>query len=157
VFYELGDLMENRIPKALANRLQTDDGLFDALNLDIQPYRFLVSLREDYLPDLEEWADLIPRLDPNRNRLLPMSIAQAQDAGGTASSRRRKQAQVEPSLLSLMCSGLNAERIKNRKDRLETGNLAKEGSKIIEDFYDNAFTIFPKNQVEQYVTSLNGT
>ncbi|HBV21634.1 MAG TPA: hypothetical protein DEF07_07950, partial [Nitrosomonas sp.] len=68
LFYELGDLMENRIPKALAERLHADaDGsLYEKFNLDTQHYRFLLSLREDYLPDLEEWSDRIPRLGANR-------------------------------------------------------------------------------------------
>jgi WD40 repeat protein len=175
VFYELGDLLENRIPKTLADRLHTDDDLFDRINIDTQPYRFLISLREDYLPDLEEWSDLIPRLGPNRYRLLPMSAVQAtdaiektggtlvaredavnivnylsqtQDSNGNETQRRRKQAQVEPALLSLMCSGLNAERIKNKKERLETANLANEGGVIIEDFYENAFKDFPEQTGE---------
>src|SRR5690606_20984301 len=58
-FFELGDLLENRIPKTLAERLHTDDSLLDRLDLDVQHYRFLLSLREDYLPDMEEWTDLI--------------------------------------------------------------------------------------------------
>ncbi|WP_107794371.1 hypothetical protein [Nitrosomonas aestuarii] len=82
MFYELGDLMENRIPKTLAERMHADtDGcLYEQLNLDAQHYRFLQSLREDYLPDLEEWTDRIPRLGSNRYRLLPMIDAQAVDA-----------------------------------------------------------------------------
>jgi hypothetical protein len=170
VFYELGDLMENRIPKTLADRLHSDYELFDRINLDTQPYRILLSLREDYLPDLEEWSDLIPRLGPNRYRLLPMSVTQAteaiektgealvthddavnivtylsqtQNANESTPQRLRKNAQIEPALLSLMCSGLNADRIKNKKLRLETANLAQQGGVIIEDFYDNAFQDFP--------------
>ena len=186
MFYELGDLMENRIPKTLADRLHTDDDLYDRINLDTQPYRFLVSLREDYLPDLEEWSDLIPRLGPNRYRLLPMSATQATEAiektGGdlvthddavnivnylsqtqspnqTEPQRRRKQAQVEPALLSLMCSGLNSERLKNHKERLETGNLAKEGGLIVESFYDSAFVNQPESLrdfVEQQLITADG-
>jgi hypothetical protein len=186
MFYELGDLMENRIPKILAERLYNDDDLFDRINLDGQNYRFLISLREDYLPDLEEWADQIPRLGPNRFRLLPMSAAQATEAvektGGTlvthedavnivsylsqtqslnaaGGSRRRKRALIEPALLSLMCSGLNAERLKKNQARLETGNLAKEGGLIIENFYDAAFDGLPESVrdfVEQQLITADG-
>ncbi len=186
VFYELGDLMENRIPKVLADRLHTDDDLFDRINIDTQPYRFLISLREDYLPDLEEWSDLIPRLGPNRYRLLPMSVTQATEAiektGGALvthedavnivgylshtqnlneaeSHSRRKQAQIEPALLSLMCAGLNSERLKNKKERLTTDNLAKEGGLIVEGFYDAAFTNQPESLrdfVEQHLITADG-
>ncbi len=79
-FQELGDLLENRVPPAVAARLEAHDELIDAIDQDSQPYRFLVALREDYLPELETWADLIPRLGLNRYRLLPMSREQALDA-----------------------------------------------------------------------------
>ncbi|ESS72701.1 hypothetical protein MGMO_50c00170 [Methyloglobulus morosus KoM1] len=186
VFYELGDLMENRIPKTLAESLYNDDDLFDRLNLDLQPYRFLVSLREDYLPDLEEWADLIPRLGPNRFRLLPMSepqaIAAIEKTGGSLVTsadaknivtylsqtqtsmaidvqRRRSAYTVEPALLSLICSGLNDERIKKKQNTLETGNLAMEGGLIVERFYDSAFAGLPgsvRDFVEKHLITTDG-
>jgi WD40 repeat protein len=185
-FYELGDLIENRIPKALAERLHADDELYDRLNLDTQNYRFLLSLREDYLPDLEEWAELIPRLGTNRYRILPMpgmqAIAAVEKTGGAlvthedaeniihylsqtqtaqepSMHRRRGQTQLEPALLSLMCSGLNAERLKNKKERLATGNLANEGGLILERFYDAAFTGLPetlRDFVEQRLITADG-
>ncbi|MEO6663959.1 MAG: AAA family ATPase, partial [Rubrivivax sp.] len=77
LFEALGDLVENRLPPAVSARLDTHDELLDHLDLDSQPYRCLLALREDFLPDLEGWADLIPRLGPNRYRLLPMSHDQA--------------------------------------------------------------------------------
>ena len=39
-----------------------------------------MSLREDFLPELEYWVGLIPRLGPNRYRLLPMTQKQAAEA-----------------------------------------------------------------------------
>ena len=48
--------------------------------------------------------------------------------------RQRGYAWVEPALLSLICSGLNAERLKAKKTRLKTNNLAKEGGFIVERF-----------------------
>ncbi|SFK13040.1 hypothetical protein SAMN05216302_100156 [Nitrosomonas aestuarii] len=178
LFYELGDLMENRIPRVLAERLHddTDGSLYEQLNLDTQHYRFLLSLREDYLPDLAEWTDRIPRLGANRYRLLPMIDAQAVDAviktGGKLvtpsdaqnivhylthtqtdsksvpimqTHQRRQRARVEPVLLSLICSGLNAERLADKKPRLNTDNLVKEGSLIVERFYDTEFTGLPES------------
>ena len=141
LFSELGDLLENRIPRSVADRIEEDVDLLDAHDLDTQSYRFLVSLREDYLPDLELWSDQIPRLGPNRYRLLPMGRTQALEAivktGGSLVTeisanrivdymsrndnaatalpqkrgRRSSDVQVEPALLSLVCSGLNAKRI----------------------------------------------
>ncbi len=191
--HELGDLIENRIPKVLAEQLHvdTDGKLYEQFNLDTQHYRFLFSLREDYLPDLEEWADRIPRLGSNRYRLLPMTDTQAIDAviktGGKLVTpddaqnivqylthtqtnieqnspilqvhRRRGHARVEPALLSLICSGLNAERLETKKTKLKTGNLAKEGGLIVERFYDAAFSGLPESVrdfVEQCLITTDG-
>ncbi len=76
VFDELGDLVEGRVPPSTAARLNTDDDLIDRIDPDRLGARFVLSLREDYLPDLETWADRIPRLGPNRYRLLPMTCEQ---------------------------------------------------------------------------------
>ncbi len=141
-FADLGDLIENRVPASVAALLQESDDLLDSHDLDMQSYRFLISLREDYLADLERWSDQIPRLGPNRYRLLPMTRAQALEAvektGGAlvtsadavriveyvaasadaprpvAKSRGRSAVTefVEPALLSLVCSGLNWQRRK---------------------------------------------
>jgi hypothetical protein len=140
VFPPLGDLLENRVPPAVDARLAQHDALIDRIDPDSQPYRVLVALREDFLPELEAWTELIPRLGPNRVRLLPMSRAQALDAvqktGGElvdatsaqaivdflgrhaagaagAGTRRggREARQIEPALLSLVCASLNADRL----------------------------------------------
>lgn len=165
-FGNLGDLIENRIPAAVEAAIGADEDLLDRLQLDAQPYRVLLSLREDYLPDLERWCDLIPRLGPNRYRLLPMREEQALDAtlqtGGrlltaddaehivrfVASQQEGALAaiegplprapQIEPALLSLVCSGLNAERQANGAAQIDASNLEQIGGRIIESFYDKA-------------------
>ena len=43
-------------------------------------YKLLVSLREDFLPHLEEWCRLIPALGRSRMRLLPLKWDEAFDA-----------------------------------------------------------------------------
>ena len=95
-FRELGDLLENRVPPQVSARLDRHDELLDHLDLDSQPAKFLVSLREDFLPELETWADMIPRLGPNRYRLLPMTTEQAMAAvqktgGALVDTRAAKQ------------------------------------------------------------------
>ena len=165
-FGALGDLVENRIPSALENAISADEDLLDELRLDVQPYRVVFSLREDYLPNLERWCDRIPRLGPNRYRLLPMQQAQALDAirltGGDlvspqdaeyiirfVSSQQEASAMgmasgesadvsIEPALLSLLCSGLNLERQKTGAAQLDASNLEQSGGRIMESFYDAA-------------------
>jgi len=76
---DLGDLVENRIPAELAERLAHADAP-DGLALQSRNYKLLISLREDFLPDLEEWRPLIPLLARPRLRLLPLSTEAAFEA-----------------------------------------------------------------------------
>ena len=164
IFEELGDLLENRVPPSVAQRLDAEPPLLDRIDLDSQPYRVLVSLREDFLPELEHWADLIPRLGSNRYRLLPLSERHAHEAilktGGAlvnASSaeqivqflgrhaskgvRPRDERRIEPALLSLVCASLNADRLAKQPPaaQLDVDNLEARGSQILDRFYDDAF------------------
>ena len=77
---EFGDLAENRIPADLATRIDNDEELAGRFNLRSRNYRLLISLREDFLPDLEEWCRLIPTLGRSRVRLLPLRAGQALEA-----------------------------------------------------------------------------
>jgi conflict system STAND superfamily ATPase len=166
VFQELGDLLENRVPPAVASRIDLDEALLDRIDLDQQPYRFLLSLREDFLPELEYWSDLIPRLGPNRYRLLPLSddnaIAAICKTGGalvdresatqivqflvrqaSQSGRTREERRIEPALLSLVCASLNADRLASRPPgtKLDVSNLETRGAQILDRFYDDAYRV----------------
>ena len=50
------------------------------LALRSRAYKLLISLREDFLPDLEDWQQLIPALGRARLRLLPMDTNAALEA-----------------------------------------------------------------------------
>jgi hypothetical protein len=69
---ELGDLAENRIPAGLDASV--------GLQLREMRYKFLISLREDFLPELEGWRAAIPSLGKVRMRLAPLRAAQALQA-----------------------------------------------------------------------------
>ena len=77
---DFGDLAENRIPADLSARIEADDALAARFDLRSSNYKLLVSLREDYLPDLEGWCRLIPALGRSRMRLLPLQRDEAFDA-----------------------------------------------------------------------------
>ena len=77
---ELGDLAENRIPADLAARIEDDEDVARRFNLRSRKYKLLISLREDFLPDLEGWCRLIPALGRSRVRLLPLRADDALDA-----------------------------------------------------------------------------
>lgn len=71
------DLAENRIPTGLAARIEADPALAASLDLRSMPYKVVVSLREDYLAELEAWRQTAPSLGRVRVRLLPMRVDQA--------------------------------------------------------------------------------
>ena len=141
---DLADLAENRIPVATERRLSEHPEIAAQFALRSQPYRVLLSFREDFATQFERWREL-PSLMRNRLQLLPMSGRQALDAvRGSAShlmdertaslivrfvaSEKKSNPQedtsivsldsltIEPALLSLVCRGLNAGR-KERRDK----------------------------------------
>jgi WD40 repeat protein len=77
---DLGDLAENRIPADLAARIDDDGAVAERFNLRSRNYKLLISLREDFLPELEEWCRLIPALARSRLRLLRLRAGDALDA-----------------------------------------------------------------------------
>ena len=77
---KLGDLAENRIPAELAARIDDDEAVAERFNLRSRNYKLLISLREDFLPDLEGWCRIIPALGRSRVRLLPLRAEDAVDA-----------------------------------------------------------------------------
>ena len=73
---DLADLIENRIPDAVAAAME-GDGSAEQLDLRSQRYKVLLSLREDFLPELEGWKGDMPSLMRNRLRLVPMNADRA--------------------------------------------------------------------------------
>ena len=76
---ELESLIEHRPPDSVRKRL--DENPDDALKYDLQreSVKFLISLREDFLPQLDTWRTKMPSLLPSRFRLERMTGEQALD------------------------------------------------------------------------------
>jgi tetratricopeptide (TPR) repeat protein len=77
---DLADLIENRVPAALAPRIEQGDPSMAAMDILAHRFKVVLSFREDFLPDIEEWRPAVPSLARNRLRLLPMNGQQAYDA-----------------------------------------------------------------------------
>ena len=167
----LGDLIDNRIPTPLANEESRAER--ERLDLRVQRYKVLLSFREDFLPHIESWKDKIPSLLNNRLRLLPMTRPQAihaiDEAGaqvmedGVAArivdliTRRdgnaaRSETPVEPVLLSLCCTRLNARRADG--SRMDAALVDSAGEEILEDFYREAIEGMPQRVPEFIETHL---
>src|SRR6516164_7704720 len=52
---DLADLIENRLPAALAGNVESGEATGEALSLDSQRYKVVLSFREDFLPAVEGW------------------------------------------------------------------------------------------------------
>jgi tetratricopeptide (TPR) repeat protein len=158
---DLADLVENRPPADLEARIdrdETDAARFDFARAD---YRILISLREDYLAHLEGLKGQMPSVTQNRMRLARMTGLQAVSAvmapaphlvtetvaeavvrfvaGGADLAR----AEVEPSLLSLICRELNNARIAQGHAEISADLLAGSRDTILSEFYERALSDQP--------------
>jgi hypothetical protein len=162
VFIEdLADLVENRPPKALEAKLDADDTIAERFDFSRADYRILISLREDYLAHLESVKTAMPSITQNRMRLARMNGDQALAAvmkpGGklvtqevaesivrfVAGGSELRNAEVEPSLLSLICRELNNARITQGKTEIAADLLAGSNETILAEFYERALADQP--------------
>jgi hypothetical protein len=153
---DLADLVENRAPKALEAKLDEDDEAVAQFDFARADYRILIALREDYLAHLEGVKSNMPSITQNRMRLARMTGAQALSAvmkpGGRlvtqevaeaivrfiAGGAELRNAEVEPSLLSLICRELNNARIAQGRSEISADLLAGSRDTILSEFYERA-------------------
>ena len=158
---DLADLVENRAPRALEARMDQDDTTVDRFDFTRSDYRILIALREDYLAHLESVKGIMPSITQNRMRLARMTGQQALAAvvkpGGKlvseevaasivrfiAGGAELPNAEVEPSLLSLICRELNAARIAQGRAEISADLLAGSRDTILTEFYERAIADQP--------------
>jgi tetratricopeptide (TPR) repeat protein len=153
---DLADLVENRPPAALEKRMDEDDSAVEQFDFARADYRVLIALREDYLAHLEGVKDMMPSITQNRMRLARMHGAQALSAvvkpGGKLVSQEVAEAivrfvaggselinaEIEPSLLSLVCRELNTARKAQGRKEISADLLAGSRDTILSEFYERA-------------------
>ncbi|HEY5365327.1 MAG TPA: hypothetical protein VIL19_02550 [Casimicrobiaceae bacterium] len=158
---DLADLVENRPPKALEERMEADDSAAERFDFTRSDYRILIALREDYLAHLEMLKGNMPSITQNRMRLARMTGEQALSAvikpGGTlvseevaeaivrfiAGGSELRNAEVEPSLLSLICRELNNARIAQGRAEISADLLAGSRDTILTEFYERSLADQP--------------
>ncbi|MGB7739131.1 MAG: hypothetical protein WBM03_08445 [Steroidobacteraceae bacterium] len=158
---ELADLVENRPPADLERRLEQDEANADDFDFARADYRILISLREDYLAHLESVKGNMPSITQNRMRLARMTGEQALSAvikpGGklvsqevaesivrfVAGGSELPNAEVEPSLLSLICRELNTVRLAQGRAEISADLLAGSRDTILTEFYERALADQP--------------
>jgi hypothetical protein len=161
---ELGDLIEGRPPAELKEEIDANP---DPLKLKVfafnrHHYKILLSLREDFLHELEVLKKRIPSIMTNRFQLPPMNgeaafevVAKAKElieeevakkvvrfvAAAENSEEPLENLVIEPGLLSVVCRELNLKRQKRQREgkSLITADLVEGNQKeIVSDFYERS-------------------
>ncbi len=158
---DLADLVENRPPVALEARLDQDEAAAEDYDFARADYRILIALREDYLAHLESLKGVMPSITQNRMRLARMTGEQAlsavmqpggrlvsQEVAGSivrfvAGGAELANAEVEPSLLSLVCRELNNVRLAQGRAEISADLLAGSRETILSEFYERAMADQP--------------
>jgi len=169
---ELEDLIEGRVPEVIQKRREDDRQWKEYFNkhydLSKKDFRIVLTLREDFLPELEGLRERLRPIMWNRFRLLPITGEGALDAilkpapqlvdEATAleiiqrvsiSERSQLQASptleqvkgrlVEPALLSVLCTELNLRRQKEGSEKIDASLLEGAREEILTNFYERAF------------------
>jgi hypothetical protein len=159
---ELADLIEGRPSAEL--KAQFDAGAIDpkAFVFNRHPYKLLLSIREDFLAELESLREKIPSLGSNRMRLTPLkgdSAFQVTQVAGpalvppevgdrivrfvagdqTGGAAPLAELNVDPALLSLFCSELNERRKRLGRDSIGADLLQGSQVEILSSYYERSF------------------
>jgi WD40 repeat protein len=158
---ELADLAEGASPTLLRQAAERDPSLLR--HVFEGRYRLLIGIRSDYLAQLQGISDRVRAIFANRYELHRMSgaaalestltagghlldedvarrivrfVAGAKESGDTQSV---DDLQVEPALLSLVCSELNATRLTNHEPKITASMLSGTKEEILSRFYEASF------------------
>jgi hypothetical protein len=158
---DLADLVENRPPEEVERRLEEDDSAAERFDFARGDYRVLIALREDYLAPLEGLKGAMPSVTQNRLRLAPMTGTQglaaviqpgkrlvSEEVAGAivrfvAGGAELSNAEVEPSLLSLICRELNDTRLAQGRSEISLDLLEGSHAGILSSFYERCLADQP--------------
>jgi formylglycine-generating enzyme required for sulfatase activity len=160
---ELADLVEARPPLQLRARLELEPpgkrpSEAARFTFERHRYKILLTLREDFLPDLEALADRMGSVAHNRFRLERMNGVAALQAVNQAKHIISPEVaervvrfvaaadphdelvnlEVEPALLSVVCGELNSQRLERREAQITERALEGSQNQILSDFYERS-------------------
>jgi hypothetical protein len=160
---ELSQLVENRPPPLLKARFESHAAGVGNYDFDKQSCNVVLSLREDFLPELENLRDRFPTIMENTLRLQAMTEGQAMEVVlgpgsrlvneqvateivrfvGGADQRSQTWFTVEPVLLSVVLYGLNQRRRDNEQPLITSDLLSGNREQILDGFYEDALRELP--------------
>lgn len=160
---ELADIVEGRPPLKLRTRLEMEapgKEPSEASKFDFERHRYkiLITLREDFLPDLEGLSPQMGSIGRNRFRLERLNGVAALQAVNQAPKLISPQVaervvrfvaaadpsddlvdlEVEPALLSVVCGELNSQRLERREAQITERAVEGSHNKILADFYERS-------------------
>ncbi len=168
---ELADLVENYVPAAVRERLEANTVKIPA-TYSQQPYKIVISMREDFVYRLDGLRRSMPSIMHNRYALSQMDGRQALDAvckpghgivgaevaeaivrfaaashlGESAEGSETgdlENLEVEPALLSVVCRELNARRLRLGEPEITAQQLGRARADILNEFYERSFQGLP--------------
>jgi hypothetical protein len=156
---ELGDLIEGRPPRVVKEHLDAYPAEAGQFSFGRHHYKVLLSLREDFIPELEGLRARTPSIAHNRMRLERLDGAGAREvvacAGILIEPRVADQVvrfvaaapdedspleglELEPALLSVVCRELNARRQQRGERRISEALLKGSREEILSEFYEHS-------------------
>ena len=158
---ELADLCEGSVPASVRERLEADPSATRELSFTRHPYKILLSLREDFLPELEGLRGRIRSIVQNRFRLRRMNgdnaLRVVTQAGGhlvepdapdrivrfvagreSDSTVPLAELEIEPALLSVVCRELNNKRRAQGLPQITAGLVSGNRDEILSELYERS-------------------
>lgn len=176
---QLSDLAEGRVPAQLKASIDAQPETARDFSFTRHYYKVLLSLREDFLPDLDALRVKMPALTLNRLRLRRMNGEAAllvvnqvphlidPDVAESvvrfvAADRRAlplAELEVEPALLSVVCRELNARRKARNEPKITAGLLVGSQEEVLKDFYEKSLSDLPREVrdfIEDHLLTVSG-
>ena len=176
---ELADLAEGRPPAELKARLDEHPDEAKRYNFTRHAYKLLLSIREDFLPELEGLRQRMPGVALNRLRLQRMNgLAALRVVAGPEHLIDRPVAEnvvrfvaagrsgvplenleVEPALLSVVCRELNNARQQLQEPRITEKLLEGSRDEVLSDFYERTVGDLPgevRSFIEDRLITVSG-
>ncbi len=167
---ELQALINNSPPERVREKFKRNPELVGRFDFEKRTVKVLISLREDYLPDLDALRTQFHGLGQNRMRLEPLTGRQAREVilkpgQGLVDepvadriiefvSRDKTRGEheplilenrvVEPALLSVVCRELNQRRLDSGQAAITAEILSGAKEQILNEFYHRAMGDIPQ-------------
>jgi hypothetical protein len=176
---ELADLAEGRPPAALKARLDEHPDEAKQFSFTRHPYKLLLSIREDFLPELEGLRERLPSVALNRLRLQRMNgraalrvVARAEHlidqpvaekvvrfVAAARDGVPLESLEVEPALLSVVCRELNNTRQQRQEAKISDTLLEGSRDEVLNDFYERTVGDLPlevRRFIEERMITVSG-